>query len=114
MSRTLPNHPASKCHPSVLPTSAASLPTSAASEVGAAVVGGGVVGGAVVGGGVVGGAVVGGGGVVGGLLVAGAEGGVLVDGADFVGPEDDRPLDVGLAELVAVGVLGSVPRLVPG
>jgi hypothetical protein len=105
MSRTLPNHPASKCHPSV-------LPASWSSEVGGAVVGGGVVGGAVVGGGVVGGAVVGGGGVVGGLLVAGAEGDLLVDG-DFVGFGDDRPLDVGPAEPVAVGVFGAVPRLVP-
>jgi hypothetical protein len=79
------------------------------------VVGGGVVGGAVVGG-VVGGGVVGGG-VVGGaaeLLVAGAEGDVLVDGADFVGAGDRRTLDVGPAELVAVGVFDAVPTLVPG
>jgi hypothetical protein len=106
MSRTLPNHPASKCHPSVLPAARPRIPETVGEAVGV-IVGGGVVGGGVVGGGVVGG------GVGGELLVAGAEGDLLVDGADFVGFGDGRPLDVGLAVLVAVGVFGAVPRLVP-
>jgi hypothetical protein len=48
------------------------------------------------------------------LLVAGAEGDVLVDGADFVGDGDRRPLDVGPAEVLAAGVFDAVSRLVPG
>ena len=47
------------------------------------------------------------------LLVADAEGDVLVDGADCVGVEDGRPLDVGPAELVAPGVFGALSRVVP-
>jgi hypothetical protein len=72
----------------------------------------------VVGGGVTGG-VVGGGLLVAGpvgvdeLLVAGAEGDVLFDGADFVGVGDRRPLGVGPTELLAVGVFDAIPRLVP-
>src|ERR1700722_4615660 len=107
MSRTLPNHPASKCHPSVLPVANPKIPEAVGEAVGDDDVGGGVVGGAVVGGAVVGG------GVAGELPVAGGEGGLLVDGAAFVGFGDDRPLDVGLTELVAVGFFGAVPRLVP-
>jgi hypothetical protein len=48
------------------------------------------------------------------LLVADAEGDVLVDGADFVGDGDCRPLDDGPAEWVALGVFDAVSRLVPG
>jgi len=50
---------------------------------------------------------------VGELLVADAEGDVLVGGADCVGVEDGRPLDVGLALPVAVGYSDAVSRLVP-
>ena len=46
------------------------------------------------------------------LLVADAEGDVLVDGAECVGVEDGRPLDVGRAELLAVGVFDADSRLV--
>jgi hypothetical protein len=72
----------------------------------------------VVGGGVTGG-VVGGGLLVAGpvgvdeLLVAGAEGDVLFDGADFVGVGDCRLLDVGPTEPVAAGVSDPVYTLVP-
>jgi hypothetical protein len=48
------------------------------------------------------------------LLVADAEGDVLVDGADFVGDGDCRPLDDGPAEWVALGVFDADSRLVPG
>jgi hypothetical protein len=114
MSRTLPNHPASKCHPFVLPTAAApkaDVPN--VGNIGGGVVLGGVVGGVVVGGVDTGGLVVAG--PVGDdeLLVAGAEGDVLFDGVDFVGVGDCRPLDVGPAELVAVEVFGAVSTLVP-
>ncbi len=68
-----------------------------------------MVGGAVVGGAVVGGAVVGGA----ELLVAGAEGDLLFDGADCVGVGDRRPLGVGPAEVLATGVFDAIPRLVP-
>jgi hypothetical protein len=47
------------------------------------------------------------------LLVADAEGDVLVDGADFVGVGECRPLDVGPAELRADGVFDASSRLVP-
>ena len=47
------------------------------------------------------------------LLVADAEGDVLVDGAECVGVGDCRPLGVGLAEPVAVGVFDADSRLVP-
>jgi hypothetical protein len=103
MSRTLPNHPASKCHPFVPPASV--LP-----EVGVGGVVVGVVGGVAVG--VIGGVVVG---PMGDdeLLVAGAEGDTLVDGADFFGFGDPLPLDVGLAEPVMVGAPDALFRLVP-
>jgi len=47
------------------------------------------------------------------LLVADAEGDVLVDGAECVGVGDCRPLDVGRAEPVAVGAFDADSRLVP-
>jgi hypothetical protein len=47
------------------------------------------------------------------LLVADAEGELLVDGAECVGVGDWRPLDVGLAEWDALGVFDAVSRLVP-
>jgi hypothetical protein len=116
MSRTLPNHPASKCHPFVLPTALApkaDIPSVVGStgSVETDGVGVGVVetGGDVDAGGLVVVDPVG----VDELLVAGAEGDVLVDGADCVGVEDRRPLGVGPAELVAVGVFDPASRLVP-
>jgi hypothetical protein len=103
MSRTLPNHPASKCHPSVLP---AAGPIEVGTPVGVVLVG--VVG------------VVDTVGLVvadpvgfGELLVADAEGDVLLDGSDCVGVGDCRPLDVGPADLLARGVFDADPRLVP-
>jgi hypothetical protein len=47
------------------------------------------------------------------LVVADAEGDVLFDG-ECVGFGDFRALVVGLAERVALGYSGAVPRLVPG
>src|ERR1700753_2583863 len=96
MSRTLPNHPASKCHPP-MPSPA----DSPASPVGGGVpVAGGVVGGVV---GVPVGAAE--------VVVADADGDMLVVGDD-VGFEDCRLLVVGLADGVAVGAFVAVPRLV--
>ena len=109
MSRTLPNHPASKCHPSVLPTPVKpKIPDSVGVAVGGGVVGGGVVGGVDTGGLVTADPV-----GLGEVFVADAEGDVLVDGAGCVGVVDRRPLDVGRAEPVAVGVFEVNPRLVP-
>jgi|HubBroStandDraft_4_1064222.scaffolds.fasta_scaffold1094785_1 hypothetical protein len=73
----------------------------------------GVVGGVVVGGVDTGGLVFADPVGVGELLVAGAEGDVLFDGADCVGTGDRRGLGVRRAELVAVGVFDSGSRLVP-
>src|ERR1700722_12397292 len=98
MSRTLPNHPASKCHPPMPRIGPAAAP--AAGLVGD--VGGDVGVAEPVSVGVPVGAE---------LVVAGAEGGVLFVGDD-VGFEDCRSLVVGLADGVAEGAFESVPRLV--
>ena len=100
MSRTLPNHPASKCHPPRLPS-----PASGGIGPVGAIVGDpdGDVGvppdGVPVG--------------PAELVVADAEGDVLFDG-DGVGVEVRRALVVGLAGRVAVGAIGAVLRLAPG
>ena len=94
MSRTLPNHPASKCHPPV-PSPASGSPGTEPVGVGVGDEPGFV-------------------GVVDGeLVVAGAEGDVLVGGDECGGVEDFRALVVGRAERVALGVSDAVPRLVP-
>src|ERR1700722_12942429 len=98
MSRTLPNHPASKCHPPR--PSPADSPASPVGLVVGVVDAGGVVGGVV---GVPVGAAE--------VVVADADGDVLFVGDD-VGVEDCRLLVVGLADGVAVGAFVAVPRLV--
>jgi hypothetical protein len=47
------------------------------------------------------------------LVVADAEGDMLLDGDECVGVGDCRALVVGLGERVALRVSGAVPRLVP-
>jgi hypothetical protein len=97
MSRTLPNHPASKCHPP-RPRIGTAAPAAGVVVDVEDVVGDGepVSVGVPVGA---------------ELVVAGAEGDVLFVGDD-VGVEDCRLLVVGLADGVAVGAFVAVPRLV--
>ena len=97
MSRTLPNHPASKCHPPAPPPASGSI----GDDVGVDVGGGDelVFVGVPVGDPE--------------LVVADAEEDGLFDG-ECVGFGDFRALVVGLGERVALGYSGAVPRLVPG
>src|ERR1700722_539335 len=98
MSRTLPNPPASKCHPPVpSPVSGGTSPVdvSVGVDVGDEPVSVGVPLGDPE------------------LVVADAEEDGLFDG-ECVGFGDFRAVVVGLGERVALGYSGAVPRLVPG